>query len=144
MGSPTSYENQTVFDAIWRQLCSELCQPYCNSTQNPSARCSFNCIRSSTPIGRVKTDKGKIGLNHFRGSAVERCLRQKSCDLVQFEVDTSQAMRYANNPRLVIEKAGEALPNALKNNHKDAQVVFEGAEIIPFEPFRSRARSAVP
>jgi len=65
-------------------------------------------------------------------------------DLVQFEVETSRTMRYANNPRLVIEKAGKALPEALKSNGVTAPSLQEGAEIIPFEPFYARARYSVP
>lgn len=36
-------------------------------------------------------------------------------DLVQFDMETRKSMRLANNPRLVIEKAGPGLPEVLRN-----------------------------
>jgi hypothetical protein len=65
-------------------------------------------------------------------------------DLVQFEVETSHTMRYANNPRLLIEKAAQALPYALKANGYCTQTDGGSAQIISLEHFRERACKTVP
>lgn len=65
-------------------------------------------------------------------------------DLVQFDVETSQTTRIANNPRLVIHKAGQSLPVALKTSSEAAQSSTEGAQIIQFESFRRRERNTIP
>lgn len=41
-------------------------------------------------------------------------------DLVQFDMETCKSMRLANNPRLVAEKAGSTLPEALKRDARTA------------------------
>ncbi|MEO9649193.1 MAG: hypothetical protein ABJ360_10755 [Roseobacter sp.] len=53
-------------------------------------------------------------------------------DLVQFDMEMSQSMRVANNPRLVIEKAGPGLPAFLR--HSAEEVIEEPAEgkVLPF------------
>lgn len=53
-------------------------------------------------------------------------------DLVQFEVELSHSMRLANNPRLVIEKAGSALPDVLRQELSEMSKPQISAEIIPF------------
>lgn len=51
-------------------------------------------------------------------------------DLVQFDMETTQAMRYANNTRLVIEKAGPCLADVLIDRAADASGQDQTAEII--------------
>lgn len=55
-------------------------------------------------------------------------------DLIQFDMEMSQSVRVANNPRLVCEKAGPALPKALLNNAERAysRPPPSSAEVIRF------------
>ena len=67
-------------------------------------------------------------------------------DLVQFDMEMFQSMRLANNPRLVIERAGDVLPQILKKD-AEAPVVDRvddqtGAKIIPFIPTNPMADRA--
>ena len=89
-------------------------------------------------------DQGDLAYVNAGDAVLENGSFFDAGDVVQFEVDTSQTIRYANNPRLVIEKAGQALPDVLKANGNVAPTVKEGAEIIPFEPFYARAQYSVP
>lgn len=54
-------------------------------------------------------------------------------DLVQFDVHMKDAMRRAHNPRLVMEKAGTALPRVLHDEAKRASgTQSAGAIVLPF------------
>lgn len=60
-------------------------------------------------------------------------------DLVQFDMEMSESMRLANNPRLVIEKAGQSLPEVLRQGgHSEPDAGTAGAKIIPFIPSVNR------
>jgi hypothetical protein len=54
-------------------------------------------------------------------------------DLVQFDMEMCQSMRLANNPRLVIEKAGAELPRALLGGAISAEHgQCDNRNVIPF------------
>lgn len=59
-------------------------------------------------------------------------------DLVQFDMEMHKSMRFANNPRLVIEKAGQNLPRVLLEGKKPTG----GAEVIPFSAKSRAVRAA--
>ncbi|MEE4187283.1 MAG: hypothetical protein V2I76_02400 [Roseobacter sp.] len=66
-------------------------------------------------------------------------------DLVQFDMDTTQSVRLANNPRLVIEKAGPSLPDVLlKSTHAKQRAQHSSADIISFDARRRRAHKSEP
>lgn len=52
-------------------------------------------------------------------------------DLVQFDVEIDASMRRVNNAKLVIEKFGKGLPDALRRCDRDAASAHS-AQIIPF------------
>jgi hypothetical protein len=53
-------------------------------------------------------------------------------DLIQFDMEMSQSVRVANNPRLVFEKAGPNLPQVLLNKTEDGATRQASAEVIRF------------
>ena len=63
-------------------------------------------------------------------------------DLVQFDMEMFQSTRLANNPRLVIEKAGPELPEVLRRGAQRADNCTKSAKVIPFIP-TSHPRSRV-
>ncbi|MGA9434149.1 MAG: hypothetical protein WBV62_07935 [Roseobacter sp.] len=89
-------------------------------------------------------DQGDLAYVNAADSVLDNGEFFDAGDVIQFDVENCQKMRVANNPRLVIEKAGKALPDALKSNKILKPSKTDGAEIIAFEPFRSRQRCTVP
>ncbi len=61
-------------------------------------------------------------------------------DLVQFDMETCQSMRFANNPRLVIEKAGQELPAVLKSGRDNDTNERRSADVIPLTKYRGARR----
>jgi len=59
-------------------------------------------------------------------------------DVVQFDMDLDCSVRRAHNPRLVVEKVGRALPDALRETAKPGFHASGSAEIIPFTPNPAR------
>lgn len=55
-------------------------------------------------------------------------------DLIQFDMEMCQSTRLANNPRLVIEKAGPQLPKVLLQGAKQGATGAEEKNIIQFTP----------
>ncbi len=55
-------------------------------------------------------------------------------DLVQFDMEVSKSVRFANNPRLVIEKAGTQLPQVLRQGVKRQQQQQADVKILQFAP----------
>jgi hypothetical protein len=53
-------------------------------------------------------------------------------DLVQFEMEIDASMRRVRNPRLVIEKVGSELPEALRRYEMEACDTQRSAQVIPF------------
>ncbi|WP_187431595.1 hypothetical protein ROLI_022670 [Roseobacter fucihabitans] len=53
-------------------------------------------------------------------------------DVVQFEMEIHQTMRRARNPRLVVERAGAGLPEALREQAHYVDAPTRTAQIIPF------------
>jgi hypothetical protein len=53
-------------------------------------------------------------------------------DLVQFDMEVQSSIRLAHNPRLVVEKAGTGLPDALRRNGACVETSSHSAQIIPF------------
>lgn len=60
-------------------------------------------------------------------------------DLVQFDVEINASMRRVNNPRLVVEKFGNGLPDALRRCDA-GPASGHSAQIIPFCPAERRVR----
>lgn len=76
-------------------------------------------------------DQGDLAYVNGHVSVLNRDDFFDAGDLVQFDMEMCKSMRLANNPRLVAEKAGVNLPDALKKN------AFEGegpvaAKIVPY------------
>lgn len=73
---------------------------------------------------------------------VDKCSQEDffdAGDLVQFDMNTQSSMRIAQNPRLVIEKAGQALPGFLLNGvDPAAEAQAPTAQVIPFHPPETR------
>ncbi|MEX3315646.1 hypothetical protein [Sulfitobacter sp. PS-8MA] len=72
-------------------------------------------------------------------------------DMVQFDISVHRRLRIADNPRLLQEKAGAALPDALRQQagrHRRGMATAprdaapSSAEIIQFTPRRVAARPA--
>lgn len=55
-------------------------------------------------------------------------------DLVQFDMEVTQSMRIANNPRLVTEKASTNLPEVLRRGKPDRRYRASVSKVIPFYP----------
>ncbi|MDW3221678.1 MAG: hypothetical protein R8G34_02130 [Paracoccaceae bacterium] len=55
-------------------------------------------------------------------------------DVVQFDMEVKETMRHAHNPRLVVERAGAALPEALRDRATSTGNTRPMAQIIPFTP----------
>lgn len=53
-------------------------------------------------------------------------------DLVQFDMEMRKSMRLANNPRLVIEKAGPELPDVLRNGAISSVGDDDDNNVLPF------------
>lgn len=53
-------------------------------------------------------------------------------DLVQFDMEMHQSTRVANNPRLVIEKAGPSLPDVLRKSVQEIEMAREASRVVPF------------
>jgi hypothetical protein len=66
-------------------------------------------------------------------------------DLVQFDMEVNASMRRARNPKLVVEKVGAGLPDALRTCDTFVPSERRSAQIIPFCPPErpSRAEAAV-
>lgn len=63
-------------------------------------------------------------------------------DLVQFDMEMRKSMRLANNPRLVIEKAGRSLPKALLDGAEQKRPSGRrSGQVIHFSP---KARNVIP
>lgn len=54
-------------------------------------------------------------------------------DLVQFDMETRKSMRLANNPRLVIQKAGPDLPEVLRNGALSSIGDDDTTNVVPFD-----------
>lgn len=55
-------------------------------------------------------------------------------DVVQFDMEIQATMRRAHNPRLVVERAGVGLPEALRDRAMSTTDTRPSAQIIPFTP----------
>ncbi|MFK7881043.1 hypothetical protein [Roseobacter sp.] len=53
-------------------------------------------------------------------------------DVVQFDMEIHSTMRRAHNPRLIQERAGAGLPEALRNSVSAENETIHTAEILPF------------
>jgi hypothetical protein len=53
-------------------------------------------------------------------------------DLVQFDMEINASMRRARNPKLVVEKVGAGLPDALRSCDPGSPETPGSAKIIPF------------
>lgn len=60
-------------------------------------------------------------------------------DLVQFDMEMHQSTRHASNARLLIEKAGSNLPQALLQEVEVANQTAVHAEVVPFPRMRVTA-----
>lgn len=64
-------------------------------------------------------------------------------DLVQFEMEVSQSTRVAHNPRLVIEKAGPALPDVLRDAAQTKVLSpRRRGQVVDFSPWNEQAKAA--
>ena len=65
-------------------------------------------------------------------------------DLVQFYLHMKDATRRAYNPRLVMEKAGAALPRVLRDEVRHAaEAQSAGAIVLPFRPGADRTADKI-
>ncbi|WP_298975997.1 hypothetical protein [uncultured Roseobacter sp.] len=65
-------------------------------------------------------------------------------DVVQFDVEIQSSMRTVHNPRLVLERAGAGLPEALRRSAAASHSTVQTAQIIPFEPRRAETQVQMP
>jgi len=80
-------------------------------------------------------DQGDLAYVNGHVSVLNRDDFFDAGDLVQFDMQMCKSMRLANNPRLVAEQAGSALPVALKEGaDADAPPEPQQAEVIPYRP----------
>jgi hypothetical protein len=63
-------------------------------------------------------------------------------DLVQFDVRTQSSLRIAHNTRLVVEKAGSALPDLLCKGVKSNPRPSSRAQVVPFATACERLRKS--
>lgn len=80
-------------------------------------------------------DQGDLAFLNAAESPLERDAFFDAGDVVQFDMDIDCSVRRAHNPRLVVEKVGKALPDALSNAGVPAAMpAGASAEVIPFAP----------
>lgn len=80
-------------------------------------------------------DQGDLAFLNAGETLMDRDAFFDAGDVVQFDMDIDSSIRRAHNPRLVVEKVGKALPDALR--HAGSPAGFEAgasAEVIPFAP----------
>ena len=59
-------------------------------------------------------------------------------DLVQFDVETTQHMRLASNPRLIVQKAGSDLPQVLLNGAAKQTCANCDPKVVPISRAKVR------
>ena len=66
-------------------------------------------------------------------------------DLVQFDMEMSQSTRLAHNARLVVERAGTALPDVLRDaaQEKSTRPRTSG-QVVEFSPWSEQPKAACP
>jgi hypothetical protein len=62
-------------------------------------------------------------------------------DLVQFDMEVNASMRRARNPKLVVEKVGAGLPDALRKCDSVEPAPARTGQILPFCPVERQNRS---
>jgi hypothetical protein len=84
-------------------------------------------------------DQGDLAYVNDRNGTLQAGDFFNAGDLVQFDMETCQSMRFANNPRLVLQKASTRLADALRAETDQNATSGLSENVIPFSP-RSGAR----
>ena len=79
-------------------------------------------------------DQGDLAYVNSKDSVLKSDDFFDAGDLVQFDMEVHKSVRLANNPRLVIEKAGAQLPDVLLQGAKKQQREKSDVKVIQFMP----------
>lgn len=79
-------------------------------------------------------DQGDLAFFNSGDSVLKADMFFDAGDLVQFDMEIDASMRRVRNPRLVIEKVGSDLPDALRSYEMEACDTRHSAQVIPFSP----------
>ncbi|MGC3937037.1 hypothetical protein ACOTTU_04465 [Roseobacter sp. EG26] len=86
-------------------------------------------------------DQGDLAFLNSAGETLHSGAFFDAGDVVQFDMEVRASMRRAHNPRLVLERAGAELPDALLRGASEESAHPQTAQIIQFCP---RERSGGP
>lgn len=89
-------------------------------------------------------DQGDLAFFNSSDSVLKVDMFFDAGDLVRFDMEIDASMRRVRNPRLVIEKVGSDLPEALRRYETDTRDTQRSAQVVPFSPADRAARLSDP